>query len=40
MINVSRRDYDDFIDFTKEEVEKLYPQIKSFIMVIGNLVED
>ena len=33
-------DYDDFIDFTKEEVEKLYPQIKSFIMVIGNLVED
>lgn len=33
-------DYDDFIDFTKEEVEKLYPQIKSFIMVISNLVED
>lgn len=31
-------DYDDFIDFTKEEVEKLYPQIKEFIKTIENLV--
>lgn len=27
-------DYDDFIEFTKEEVEKLYPQIKEFIKTI------
>ena len=26
-------DYDDFIDFTRDEVEKLYPQIKSFIII-------
>lgn len=31
-------DYDDFIEFTKEEVEKLYPQIKEFIKTIENLV--
>lgn len=31
-------DYDDFIEFTKEEVEKLYPQIKSFIQIINDLV--
>lgn len=32
-------DYDDFIDFTKDEVEKLYPQIKSFIIIVCNLIE-
>lgn len=31
-------DYDDFIEFTKEEVEKLYPQIKEFIKTIESLV--
>ena len=31
-------DYDDFIEFTKEEVEKMYPQIKSFIQIINDLV--
>lgn len=32
-------DYDDFIDFTRDEVEKLYPQIKSFIIIVCNLIE-
>lgn len=31
-------DYDDFIEFTKEEVEKLYPQIKAFVMAVEKLV--
>lgn len=32
-------DYDDFIDFTRDEVEKLYLQIKSFIIIVCNLIE-
>lgn len=31
-------DYDDFIEFTKEEVEKLYPQIKAFVLDVEKLV--
>lgn len=31
-------DYDDFIEFTKEEIEKLYPQIKAFVMAVEKLV--
>lgn len=32
-------DYDDFIEFTKEEVEKLYPQIKIFVQAVEALVD-
>lgn len=31
-------DYDDFIEFTKEEIEKLYPQIKAFVLDVEKLV--
>lgn len=31
-------DYDDFIEFTKEEIENLYPQIKTFISIIDRLI--